>query len=127
MKSLLTRRLELVEDVIEYYRHHPRCMDYNDEEDYWFPRFSGATLKMNTDGDVLGRLLAPTSAARLDTEGEICLEDLWDRLPEEVLDLGKYFLTELCCLHDSCIFWEGRELSELGKEFVEEIKIKFIK
>lgn len=120
------KRLQLLEDTVYYYSIFPRCMNYDEEGDYMYPVFSGDTARLNTAGDVLGRLMTPQKRTMLDLEyGEVPLEDIWDTLPEEFLDLGKDFLTELCCLHDNCSFWEGKTLSEYGKEFVEEIKEKF--
>lgn len=120
------KRLYMLEEVIEYYRQHPRCMDYNEEGEYWFPRLSGTTIKTDTDGDVLGRFLDPSTRARLDKEyGEFSLEDMWENLPKDILKMGRKFLTNLSLLHDNCDFWDKRELSEEGKVFVEEIKIRY--
>jgi len=120
------KRMQLLQDTIYYYSMFPRCMNYDEEGDYMYPVFSGNTAKLNTAGDVLGRLLTPKRRNMLDMEfGEVPLEDIWSSLPKELLNLGTDFLTELCCLHDNCSFWEEKVLSEYGREFVEEIKEKF--
>lgn len=122
------RRLQLLKDTIYYYSVFPRCLMYNQEEGYVYSPLSGDTARLETAGDALGRLLEPTYRSYIDNEyGEIPLEDIWEDLPEYILELGTDFLTELCCLHDNCDFWEGKTLSEAGREFVEEIKEKFIK
>lgn len=127
METIKQKRKQLLEDTIYYYSMFPRCMNYDEDGDYFYPVFSGDTAGLNTAGDVLGRLLNPQKRKVLDLEyGEVALEDVWEEFPEELICLGKEFLTELCCLHDNCDFWEGKELSKMGKELVEEIKNKFL-
>lgn len=128
MDTLKQRRQQLLDDTIYYYSLFPRCLKYNSEEGYAYPVFSGTTAGLNTAGDVLGRLLTPLHRDTIDAiwGEEVPLEDVWGDLPQEVLSLGRKFLTEVCLLHDDCIYWKDKTLSKYGEEFVEEIKTKFI-
>lgn len=120
------RRLQLIEDTVLYYSQFSRSMCYDEEGDYFYPCFSGDTSKLNTAGDALGRLLTPQRRNTIDKiYGETPLENLWNELPKEILELGQHFLIELCVLHDNSSFWEDKKLSEEGLEFVLELKSKF--
>lgn len=127
METIFDKRKKFLQETLEYYRNNPRCLMYNAEEDYFYPVLSGNTAHLSTAGDVIGRLLKPSLAYSLDMEyGEIPLEDIFYEMPGEILELGKDFLQEVCVLHDNSMFWNEKELSEEGEEFVLEIQEKFI-
>jgi len=134
MKPIKNRRRQILDDTVQYYKEHPRCIGWKEEEDYrgftnryWGQvMYSGESLMVETDGDAVGRLLPKSLRKVIDKVfGEAGISRIWNMLPEDIQELGEEFLIELSCLHDNDKWWFKNDLSEEGKEFYQEIKQKF--
>lgn len=123
MKTIESRREEILIDTIDHFQKFERCINKKGVVAY-----SGDSLFLDTIGCAIGRLLPDTLSKLIDRNyGEVGLQKIWFLIPEEIQELGQEFLIELSCLHDNDKWWFNGKLSEEGLEFYEEILTKFIK
>lgn len=134
MKPIKNRRRQVLNETVQYYRTHPRCIGWDEEEDYkgrvsksWGKvMYSGESLMVETEGDAIGRLLPKQLRGKIDrTYGEAGIWWVWGMLPEKIKELGEEFLIELSCLHDNDKWWFKQNLSEEGQQFYEELLKRF--
>lgn len=93
-------------------------------------------FKEGTQGCAVGRLIADKELckkldAKFDENGKLntttSAKGVFDRLPQDVQELGVEFLTRLQGLHDDLNerYWDDLGLTEDGKVYVESIKRTF--
>ena len=115
------KQLQLLEETITYYTENPlrRCID-NDGCYY-----SGDRNKLSeSDGCAIGRLIPNELALELDKQGQLGVEEIFEDLPIEIQVYGNDFLNKLQSLHDSKSFWDADGLTENGKIFIENFKLR---
>ena len=130
MSQLHKKRMELLEETIEYYKKNDRCKGCLIVDDDVVidnvAMYSGITLNITTRGDVIGRLLSPDDARTLDiNNGEAGINVIFEQLPKNIQDLRKDFLIELSVIHDCDLCWFERKLTKFGEELREDIIHKF--
>lgn len=127
------QRLKILTETITHYKHNQRCIIFTSYEDDPNRKhkegqcsFDGDFIKIESEGDAVGRLLSKAQRKELDiTYGESGVHLVFHELPKHIQNLGLDFLLQISILHDNSNYWNGTELSEEGEDFYEEIKEKF--
>lgn len=123
MKTIEQKRLEYLDETVEYYSTHPRCLN-DKRECYYSPEKAGLIGK--TDGCAIGRKCSPELRSKLDREFENKSVDvIFSLLPNDLKELDKDFLGEVQRFHDVGIYWDKVGLSEKGRQKYNWIKEQY--
>lgn len=125
MKSIKERRLEFLEDTIEYYSSDPI-----NKRSFFYSTNDEACYYRSPEGKkcAIGRHISDNKYNKSMEEKNLfgILDYSPDSLPKEILELDIYFLFEIQILHDKSEFWDNNGLTVEGLEFVNLIKKSFI-
>jgi len=120
-KSIIEKQLELLEETVAYYSKHPRCVGVN-LNNLLVCKYDSRSLNIKgTTGCAIGRKCKPALRKKLDELRE-SLEELFDRLPILLNELGYGYLFQLQILHDTNEYWNNQVLTEEGIEYVNDFK-----
>ena len=127
MDTIKEKQLALLNETVEYYSADPvgrRCV--GERRCAYSPIKLG--LEDTSEGCAIGRKITAELAEEFDAEiGDSSVSNryIFDRLPEELKELTVQFLEVIQYLHDSDNSWDGKGLTQIGKERVEQIKRDF--
>jgi hypothetical protein len=116
MTSIQKAQLELLEETIEFYKHHDRCVT------------NLGLCKYHIDGKegcAIGRLITDVDLRKKLDLAPVCSVDshaIFEMLPKEIQEYGKTFLASLQYLHDFEYHWDGRKITDEGLMFIDQIK-----
>lgn len=116
MKTIEQSRLEFLEDVAAHYNSNNRAI------------LNGDCVYQKTaksEGCVIGRACPIEIQRILPSSKNVKQDSVWQKLPEELRELGKDFLHQCQCLHDNSCYWNEEGLSDEGKQEVERIKREY--
>lgn len=124
-QTLEQKRLAVLEDTISYFNLSTRNTNKHGTCKY-------LSKHTKTQGCAIGRLIADKELCEeLDNLGEIVCgvghDNVFNRLPSNLKELGKPFLLELQLLHDNPYFWNDIGLSVEGILKANNIKNIFTK
>lgn len=131
MTEIQQKRLDFLNDMIDYYSENPVERRCTNEERGCF--YSPETINLpNSEGCAIGRKLPRDLANTIDKNGEYDITSVFDDpgyfplIPEELKCLGVDFLLLVQGLHDNNNNWSDKGLSKLGNDKVEYIKREYI-
>ena len=117
--TLREKRLKFLNETIEFYNLANRAMGSD----------GGCCYSPigNSPGCAIGRHLIKDLSRSLDDhlEKSVGYDHIFDRLPDELKELGKYFLTDIQNLHDREINWDENGLSAIGVKKVRDLKMLY--
>lgn len=123
-KTLEQKRKEFLDETIAFYNLNNRCAD---DEGCCYYYMDGK------EGCAIGRHIPDKELCkRLDEMKDGCCgssvgtnNNVFDKLPDNLKELGQTFLHAIQALHDSSIYWTDYGISGYGLKLAKEIRDKF--
>lgn len=118
MKESKTRE-ELLDSTIKFYNSTNRAMQ-NTGGCYYHLQLAGEDKPRRC---AIGREISEELAITLDlnNDGAVSDDDVFDKLPSRLQDMGQMFLQDVQLLHDDEKYWDENGLSEEGEQEVERL------
>lgn len=116
--DLIKKRLEFLEDTIRHYNLHNRSADDNAQSCFYYP------INSKSEGCAIGRRIKDKELCKeLDSlyNPGVMHDEAFNKLPQELRELGQQFLVSIQDLHDFPKNWNESGLSDQGKSKAKDI------